>query len=283
MKLVRYGEPGSERPGIVASDGSLRDLSAHVRDLDAETLTDGRLEALRAVDPDIMPRVPAGVRLGPCIAPTGKIVAVGLNYVDHARESNMLLPKEPVLFMKGARLSGPNDAIFIPPGSSKTDWEIELAVVIGREALNVSQEGAMYYVAGFAAFVDVSERAWQIERGGQWDKGKGFPSFAPIGPWLVTADEITKPQNIRLWLDVNGVRRQDSNTSNMVFGVAALVSYISSFMALYPGDVIATGTPAGVGMGIKPEAVYLGAGDVIHCGIDGLGEQKHRCESFLSR
>lgn len=279
MKLLRLGEPGQERPGIMASDGSVRDLSGHVGDLAGDALNGSRLAALRTIDVDALPCMPAEVRFGPCVGGTGKIVGVGLNYADHARETNVALPKEPVLFMKGTRLSGSHDRILIPPGSTKTDWEVELAVVIGDEAFNLPRERAMSSVAGFATFIDVSERSWQIERGGQWDKGKSFPSFAPIGPWLATADEIVDPQRLPLWLEVNGVRRQSSNTSQMLFGVSELVSYISRFMKLYPGDVIATGTPAGVGMGIKPEPLYLAAGDRVRCSLEGLGAQEHLCEA----
>jgi 2-keto-4-pentenoate hydratase/2-oxohepta-3-ene-1,7-dioic acid hydratase in catechol pathway len=282
MRLLRWGEPGKERPGIIASDGSVRDLSGHVGDLAGDALSDSRLAELHAIDFDALPRVATGVRVGPCVGGSGKIIGVGLNYADHARETNVTPPKEPVLFMKGTRLSGPHDPILIAPGSAKTDWEIELSVIIGKEALRVPRERAMSYVAGFATFVDVSERSWQTERGGQWDKGKSFPSFAPIGPWLVTADEIGDPQRLPLWLEVNGVRQQSSNTSQMLFGVSELVSYISAFMKLYPGDVIATGTPAGVGMGMKPEPVYLKAGDLVRCGVEGLGEQKHDCQALAA-
>lgn len=278
MKLVRYGSAGDEKPGIVADDGSIRDLSAHLADLRDDALHPDCLATLRGLDAATLPRVPAGTRLGPCVAPTGKIVAVGLNYADHARESGMALPAEPVLFMKACRLSGPDDAIIIAPASTRTDWEIELAVVIGREAFALSEADALDHVAGYASFVDVSERSWQLERGGQWLKGKSYPSFAPIGPWLVTPDEVDDPRCLGLWLEVNGVRRQDSSTAEMVFGVDKLVSYISGFMALYPGDVIATGTPPGVGMGLKPAPVYLRAGDVVRGGVEGLGEQRHRCQ-----
>lgn len=283
MKLVRYGPPGNERPGLVAPDGSLRDLSLQVQDIDPKALDPVQLAALRAIDPQALSPVAGAmgeeVRLASCVAPAGKIVCVGLNYADHARESGMAIPTEPVLFMKGTRLSGAADPIIIPPGSSKTDWEIELAIVIGRETLAVDEAQARDCIAGYAAFVDVSERAWQLERGGQWVKGKSYPSFAPLGPWLVTPDEIADPQDLGLWLDVNGKRRQDSSTAQMIFGVMRLVSYISHFMPLYPGDVIASGTPPGVGMGLKPEPVFLKPGDTIHCGIQGLGEQRHLCRA----
>jgi ureidoglycolate lyase len=274
---------GAEKPGMVAPDGSIRDLSAHLPDLRDDALHPDRLAALRALDPATLPPVPADVRLGPCVASAGKIVAVGLNYADHARESGMALPAEAVLFMKACRLSGPADAIVIPAGSNRTDWEIELAVVIGQETFAVPEATALEHVAGYATFVDISERSWQLERGGQWVKGKSHPSFAPIGPWLVTADAIGDPQRLRLWLEVNGVRRQDSSTAEMAFGVRKLVSYISGFMVLYPGDVIATGTPPGVGMGLKPTPVYLADGDVIRCGVEGLGEQRHLCQAAARR
>lgn len=277
MKLVRFGTRAQERPGIVDTLGRIRDLSDHVADVSAGTLSDATLRALAALDIDTLPLVPEGTRLGPCVGRVGKMICVGLNYSDHAAESNMPVPIEPVLFMKAtSAIVGPDDDVHIPPGAEKVDWEVELGVVIGREARYVSRERALEHVAGYCVVNDVSERAYQLERGGQWDKGKGCDTFGPLGPWLVTRDEVPDPQALRLWLDVDGHRYQDGNTRTMIFDVATLVAYISRFMSLQPGDVISTGTPPGVGMGRKPEPVYLRAGQTMRLGIDGLGEQRQR-------
>jgi len=273
MKLVRVGAAGAEKPALIDADGVLRDLSAHVSDFDGAALSDASLAKIAALDTASLPKLDAGLRYGVPVTRIGKIVCVGLNYADHAAESGMDVPKEPVLFLKATTsLTGPNDPVTIPRGSVKTDWEVELGVVIGKRASYVEQADAMDYVAGYTVINDVSEREYQIERGGTWDKGKGCDTFSPIGPWLVTRDEITDPQELDLWLDVNGKRFQTGNTRTMVFGVAELVSYISEFMTLEPGDVISTGTPPGVGLGHKPP-VYLKAGDTMTLGIAGLGEQ----------
>ena len=281
MRLLRWGQPGAEKPGVIDGGGVIRDLSPWLADFGAEELDPASLGHLATRDPSALPAVPPDSRLGACIPGHGKIVCVGLNYADHAREAGMDLPAEPVLFMKGCRPSGPQDTIALPPDHSRVDWEIELAVVIGREALCVSEADAPAHVAGYATFIDMSERNFQLERGGQWVKGKSFPGFAPIGPWLVTPDEIDDPAALALWLEVNGERVQSSNTREMVFGTAALVSYISRFMPLYPGDVIATGTPPGVGMGFSPPR-WLKAGDEVKACIDGLGEQRHRCVEWAA-
>ena len=273
MKLVRWGDVGNEKPGIVDLHQQVRDISHIVHDWQGAALSDENLQRLKTVDLDSLPLIPEGSRIGPCVANPGKIICVGLNYRDHAAEANMTLPTEPILFLKvTSAITGPNDQIHIPLQATKVDWEVELGVVIGKHGRNLSQDEALQHVAGYCVVNDVSERAWQIERGGQWDKGKNADTFAPLGPWLVTRDEIADVQNLPLWLEVDGVRRQDSNTKEMVFGVTELVSYISQFMSLHPGDIIATGTPAGVGMGFKPP-VYLKAGQQIRLGIEGLGEQ----------
>jgi 2-keto-4-pentenoate hydratase/2-oxohepta-3-ene-1,7-dioic acid hydratase in catechol pathway len=277
MKLLRHGPAGRERPGAVAADGSIRDLSGVVADIDLRELTPQRLAELARVDLSTLPRVEPTERLGACVAPIGKVVCVGLNYSDHAAESGMPVPSEPILFLKpSSAVCGPNDDVEIPRGSRKSDWEVELGVVIGRRAKYVDEADALDYVAGYCIVNDVSEREFQLERQGQWDKGKGHDTFAPIGPWLVTRDEIADPQALSMWLDVNGRRFQQGSTSTMVFGVRELVSYISRFMTLEPGDVISTGTPPGVGMGQKPP-VWLKAGDVMRLGIEGLGEQRQAC------
>lgn len=280
MRLVRYGPAGRERPGLLDAAGGVRDASGLVTDWAGAAFTPAGLARVRAVDPLTLPLVPGAVRLGACVGPGGKIVGVGLNYADHAREAGMPLPTEPVLFMKACPLSGPEDPIWMPPGAEKIDWEIELAVVIGAEAVAVPEARALSHVAGYGSFLDMSERRWQLESTGQWVKGKSFPSFAPIGPWLVTADEVADPQRMSLWLEVNEKRMQASSTAQMVFGVAALVSCISRFMPLYPGDVIATGTPAGVALGQKPTPRWLQAGDRLRAAVDGLGEQRHRLEPW---
>ena len=280
MKLVRYGPVGQEKPGLIDGAGALRDLSGRVRDIDGAALAPERLAELKAIDPATLPKVPGNPRLGPPVAGVGKIVAVGLNFSDHAAESGMEAPAEPILFMKAVTaLSGPNDPVVIPPGSEKTDWEVELAIVIGSRARHVEERNALSYVAGYTICNDVSERAYQLERLGQWVKGKSYDSFAPLGPWLVTTDEIPDPQSLHMWLEVNGERMQDGSTATMIFGVAHLVSYISRFMTLMPGDVIPTGTPPGVGMGRKPPR-FLKPGDVMRLGIDGLGEQRQECVAW---
>jgi ureidoglycolate lyase len=277
MKLLRVGERGAERPALLDADGVLRDLGAVVRDLAGNALDDAAFAQFRALDPSSLPVLDPGLRIGPCVAAVGKFIGVGLNYADHAAESGMPAPAEPILFMKAtSSICGPNDALLIPRGAQKTDWEVELGVVIGREARYVDPSQALDHVAGYCVVNDVSERSYQLERGGQWDKGKGCDSFGPIGPWLVTRDEVSDPQALAMWLEVDGVRRQTGRTATMIFGVAHLVAYISQFMSLQPGDVIATGTPPGVGMGIKPQAVYLRAGQTVRAGIDGLGEQRQR-------
>ena len=272
MKLLRWGEPGREVPGVLDQDGNLRNLSVLIRDLRGRVLE--ALPALRGIDPAALPVVEGDVRLGPPVAATGKFICIGLNYADHAAESGMHVPSEPVIFMKAtSAICGPNDPIVIPRGAHKTDWEVELGVVIGRAAKHVAEREAMAHVAGFAVINDVSERDFQIERQGQWTKGKSCDNFGQIGPWLVTPDEITDPQNLKMWLRVNGETMQDGSTATMVYGVAHLVSYLSGFMTLHPGDVISTGTPPGVGLGQKPPR-YLKPGDLVELGIDGLGSQR---------
>ncbi|SIQ88978.1 ureidoglycolate lyase [Rhizobium sp. RU35A] len=273
MKLLRHGPAGAERPALLDADGKIRDLSGIVADIAGDTLSDEGLARLRAIDPASLPEV-TPARIGACVARPGKFICVGLNYADHAKETGKAPPEEPILFMKAtSAVVGPNDDIEIPRGSTKADWEVELGVVIGTRAKYVSEDKALEHVAGYCVVNDVSERAFQSERGGQWTKGKSHDTFGPIGPWLVTRDEVADPQNLALWLDVDGVRRQTGSTATMIFGVAHLVSYISQFMTLEPGDIIATGTPPGVGMGIRPEPVFLKPGQVITLGIDGLGSQ----------
>lgn len=275
MKLLRHGPAGQERPGLLAGDGTRRDLSGVIADITPAQLAPAALERLRAIDPATLPPVDAAERLGPPLAGIGKIVGIGLNYRDHARESGLPEPAEPVVFMKATScLCGPDDPLRRPKGSTKLDYEVELAVVIGSVARDVPVEAALSHIAGYAVMNDVSERQWQLERGTQWDKGKGADGFGPLGPWLVTADEVPDPQALRLWCAVDGERRQDGTTADMIFPVAALVSYVSRFMSLHPGDIITTGTPAGVGMGFKPEPRYLRPGQRLAMGIEGLGEQK---------
>ena len=274
MKLARYGAPGAEKPALVEADGTLRDLSGVVADIEPATLSDINLAKIAAVDVKALPVVTDVVRLGPPVAQTGKIVCVGLNYTDHAEETKLPIPKEPVVFLKGCHPNGPNDNIRLPKNAQKADWEVELAVVIGKRALYVEKRDALDYVAGYCVFNDFTERSYQMERGGQWTKGKSFPGFAPTGPWLVTRDEVTDPGALRLWLTVNGKRHQDGNTKNFIFDVPTVISYLSQFIELEPGDIIATGTPAGVGLGHQPEPVFAKAGDVIELGIDGLGSQR---------
>ncbi|ABE43438.1 ureidoglycolate lyase [Polaromonas sp. JS666] len=281
MKLVRYGPMGQEKPGLIDNAGRLRDLSAHVADIRGDALGGASMARLAALDPAALPLVAGSPRLGSCVGGVGKLICVGLNYSDHARESGMAIPTEPVLFMKAtSSIIGPNDNVEIPPGAQKVDWEVELGVVIGRSARYVSKERALDHVAGYCVINDVSERAYQLERGGQWDKGKGCDTFGPLGPWMVTRDEVPDPQALDMWLEVDGKRYQNGNTRTMIFDVATLVAYISQFMSLQPGDVISTGTPPGVGMGHKPTPVYLSAGQVMRLGISGLGEQRQTAVPF---
>jgi len=276
MKLLRYGEPGQERPGMVDSNGEIRDLSGVLPDISGEFLSFNSLDRLRQLDPTSLSLVSGTPRTGACVGDVGKFVCIGLNYSDHAAESGMAVPAEPVLFMKAtSAICGPNDDVVIPRGSTKSDWEVELGVVIGKEAKYVSQEDALSHVAGYCVVNDLSERAFQLEGTGQWVKGKSADTFGPIGPWLVTTDEVPDPQNLDMWLEVDGHRYQNGNTRTMVFGVAYLVSYLSRFMSLQPGDIISTGTPPGVGFGQKPP-VYLRPGNAINLGIEGLGQQRQR-------
>lgn len=274
MKLLRYGNPGGERPGLIDAEGVVRDLSAHVTDIAGAAIDPAALAELGKIDPSSLPVVEGKPRLGPCVAGTGKIICIGLNYSDHAAETGATVPPEPIIFMKAtSAIVGPDDDILIPRGSEKTDWEVELGVVIGKSAKYVSEANALDYVAGYCVLNDVSERAFQTERQGQWTKGKSCDTFGPTGPWLVTKDEVADPQNLKMWLKVNGQTMQDGSTKTMVYGVAFLVSYLSQFMSLQPGDIISTGTPPGVGLGMKPPR-YLKAGDVVELGIEGLGVQK---------
>ncbi|GEO35977.1 2-keto-4-pentenoate hydratase/2-oxohepta-3-ene-1,7-dioic acid hydratase in catechol pathway [Skermanella aerolata] len=275
MKLLRHGPSGQERPGILDAEGKIRDLSGKIDDIDGDKLSPAKLKELAAIDTSSLPVVEGNPRLGVPVARIGKFIAVGLNFSDHAAESGLPVPAEPVVFTKAiSSITGPNDNVIIPRGSKKTDWEVELGVVIGTRASYVTKDEALAHVAGYVVINDVSEREYQIERGGTWDKGKGCDTFGPIGPWLVTSDEVGDVQNLSMWLDVNGERKQTGTTATMIFDVATLVSYISEFMTLMPGDVITTGTPPGVGMGIKPEPQYLKAGDVVRLGIEKLGEQQ---------
>ena len=276
MKLVRFGDIGAERPGIVDRDGAIRDLSGVVTDIDAAAISPASLERLRAVDPASLPRAPEGARLGVPVTGVANLVCIGLNYTDHAEETNAPIPSQPILFNKHTTaLSGPHDDVILPPGSTKLDWEVELAIVIGRRCWHVSEADAPGYVAGYTIMNDISEREYQIEWEGQWTKGKSYPTFAPCGPWLVTPDEVGDPQDLDLWLDLNGKREQTGTTRRMIFSCAHIVSYTSRFMALLPGDIITTGTPPGVGLGIKPPR-FMKAGDVMTLGITRLGEQKQR-------
>lgn len=284
MKLVRYGPAGREKPGLIDAQGQLRDLSAVVPDLGPAQLYPSGLARLRKLKENGLPLVKSTstrpVRLGCPVAGVGKLVAIGLNYSDHAAEAGMPLPQEPIVFLKATTcIQGPNDPVMLPRGSKKTDWEVELGVVIGTCARYVAQKNALHHVAGYCVVNDVSERAFQLERGPQWDKGKGCDTFGPVGPWLVTADEVPRPQNLSLWLDVNGQRMQTGHTRTMIFGVAKLVSYVSQFMTLIPGDILTTGTPPGVGMGHKPPR-YLRPGDVMTLGIEGLGQQRQQVVAY---
>jgi 2-keto-4-pentenoate hydratase/2-oxohepta-3-ene-1,7-dioic acid hydratase in catechol pathway len=281
MKLLRFGPKGNEKPGLLDANGVIRDLSGVLPDLTSAQLAGGALARLADVDPSRLPAVAQPVRFAPVVADIGKLICVGLNYSDHAAESGMAVPAEPVLFMKAtSAIIGCNDAVVLPRDSVKSDWEVELGVVIGKRARYVDEADALDYVAGYCVVNDLSEREYQLERGGQWDKGKGCDTFGPVGPWLVTKDEVPDPQNLGMWLEVNGQRYQTGNTRTMVFTVAHLVSYISRFMTLQPGDVISTGTPPGVGLGQKPDPVYLKAGDRIRLGIDGLGEQEQTVHAW---
>ncbi|WP_460274469.1 fumarylacetoacetate hydrolase family protein [Celeribacter sp. ULVN23_4] len=276
MKLVRYGAVGSEKPGLIDGEGAIRDLSAHVSDIDGAALAPEMLETLAKLDASSLQKVEGTPRIGAAIARPGKFICVGLNYADHAKETGKEPPAEPILFMKAPNaICGPNDNVEIPRGSTKADWEVELGVVIGSRAKYVSEDEALEYVAGYALVNDVSERAFQSERGGQWTKGKSHDTFGPVGPWVATKDEIADISNMDMWLDVDGERRQTGNTKTMIFGVAELVSYISQFMTLEPGDIIATGTPPGVGLGMKPPT-FLKEGQVVTLGVTGLGEQRQR-------
>jgi 2-keto-4-pentenoate hydratase/2-oxohepta-3-ene-1,7-dioic acid hydratase in catechol pathway len=273
MKLVRFGLKAQERPGIIDSAGAVRDVSAHVHDYDPAFFRNNGLQKLRGLDLQTCPVVPANIRLGPCVAQPGNFLAIGLNYVQHALETNAPIPKDPIIFNKAPScVSGPDDDVLLPPGSRKTDWEVELAIIIGSTALRVNESEALSHVAGYCICNDLSEREFQLERSGQWAKGKMFPTFGPLGPWLVTPDEVGDVQNLRLWLELNGDRLQDSNTSDMIFSIARIISDVSQYVELQPGDVITTGTPQGVGLGMKPER-YLKAGDRMVLGIQGLGEQ----------
>ena len=277
MKLLRYGPKGQERPGMLDKEGRIRDLSDHVKDIAGADLLDETLDRLRKVDIQRLPIVQTEQRLGPCVGSIGKFICIGLNYADHAAESNLPIPKEPILFLKAnSAICGPNDDVEIPRKSVKADWEVELGVIIGKPAKYITEAEAMNHVAGYCVINDVSEREFQIERGGQWDKGKGCDTFGPIGPWLVTKDEIRNPNNLDMWLEVDGHRYQNGNTRTMIFNVPKVVSYLSHFMSLQPGDVISTGTPPGVGMGQKPNPIYLKAGQVMRLGIAGLGEQRQK-------
>jgi len=285
MKLVRYGQPGKEKPGLIDAAGKLRDLSGVVADIGPDQLSDKVLAKLAKLKTDKLPLVKGKPRMGCPVANVRKFIAIGLNYADHAAESNLPVPKEPIVFMKATScIQGPNDEVMLPKGSVKTDWEVELGIVIGKHASYVSQKEALDYVAGYCTINDVSEREYQIERGGTWDKGKGCDTFGPIGPWMVTKDEVPNVQNLKMFLDVNGQRMQTGTTKTMIFGVIKLVSYVSQFMTLEPGDIITTGTPPGVGMGMKkdgkPAPVYLKKGDVMHLGIEGLGEQTQKVVAF---
>jgi 2-keto-4-pentenoate hydratase/2-oxohepta-3-ene-1,7-dioic acid hydratase in catechol pathway len=274
MKLLRFGTAGQEKPGVLDSQGRVRDLSGLVADIDGAALSDESLTRLRALDLDALPLAPEGVRYGPCVGKVGKFLCIGLNYADHAAESGLPIPDEPVLFTKAiSAITGPNDTVLKPRGSTKLDWEVELGVVIGKTASYVEEQDAEAHIAGYCVINDVSERAFQIERGGTWDKGKGCDTFGPIGPWLVTRDEVADPANLKMWLTVNGKTFQNGSTATMIFKPAFIVAYVSQFMTLHPGDVISTGTPPGVGLGQRPE-VYLDVGDVMELGIDGLGQQR---------
>jgi len=275
MKLVRHGTAGSEMPGLIDATGAIRDLSGHVTDIDSTTLADGVLDRIRSIDPMSLPIVDQAARLGPPVAGVGKIVCVGLNYSDHAEEANLPIPTEPLIFFKApTSISGPTDPVLYPHGGSKLDWEVELAFVIGKRARHISAHDVADHIAGYMVLNDVSERTFQFDRGGQWGKGKSYDTFCPIGPWLVTTDEVPDPHTLHIWLEVNGRRFQDGNTKTMIFSVGQVVAHIMELMTLLPGDIVTTGTPPGVGLGVKPDPVFLNVGDEMHLGIDGLGEQR---------
>jgi 2-keto-4-pentenoate hydratase/2-oxohepta-3-ene-1,7-dioic acid hydratase in catechol pathway len=275
MKLLRCGPPGQERPALLDENGVIRDLSGYINDLSGSALADENLARIAQLDAGTLPIIDSKTRVGPCVAGTGKVICAGLNYADHAAETKMPLPKEPILFMKAtSSICGPYDNVELPPGAQKVDWEVELGVVIGKPGSYIDESRAMDHVAGYCIVNDISERSYQLDRGGQWVKGKSCDTFCPIGPWLVTRDEIADPQSLDLWLSVDEVRRQNGNTRTMVFDVRTLISYISQFMSLQAGDIIATGTPPGVGMGIKPTPIYLSAGQTMRLGVEGLGVQE---------
>ena len=281
MKLLRVGEKGAEKPALLHSDGTYRDLSSVVPDITGKTIEAAGLARIKAADVSKLPVLDSKLRIGPCVGNVGKFICVGLNYADHAAESNMPIPSEPILFMKAtSAIIGPNDTVVVPKNSTKCDWEVELGVVIGKETRYVDEKDALSHVAGYCVINDLSERAFQKERGGQWVKGKSADTFGPLGPWLVTADEVADPQNLKMFLEVNGHRYQNGSTKTMIFGVRTLVSYISQFMSLQPGDVISTGTPSGVGEGVKPASVFLHGGETLHLGIEGLGEQTQRVVAY---
>ena len=285
MKLVRYGKVGKEKPGLIDENGKIRDLSHIISDITPEQLSDKVLSKLSKLNPAKLPLVRGSQRLGCPFTGSGKFIAIGLNYADHAAEAGMPLPKEPIIFMKPTScIQGPDDDVMLPKGSVKSDWEVELGVVIGTKASHVSLKSALDHVAGYCTINDVSEREYQIERGGTWDKGKGCDTFGPIGPWLVTRDEVPNPQKLNMWIDLNGTRMQTGNTKTMIFNVAKLISYTSQFMTLYPGDIITTGTPPGVGMGVKvngkPAPLFLKAGDVMTLGVEGLGHQTQKVVAY---
>ena len=276
MKLLRYGAKGQEKPGLLDASGTIRDLSGHVDDIAGDVLTPQGIERLAGIDPDSLPAVEGTPRIGPCVGRVGKFICIGLNYADHAAETGADIPKEPVVFNKWtSAICGPDDDVEIPRGSTKTDWEVELGVVIGKGGRYIDEADVLSHVAGYCVVNDVSEREWQIERGGSWDKGKGCDTFGPIGPWLVTPDEVGDVGKLKMWLDVDGHRYQDGSTETMIFGVAHIVHYLSQFLSLQPGDVISTGTPPGVGLGQKPQ-VFLKGGETMRLGIDGLGEQTQK-------
>jgi ureidoglycolate lyase len=281
MKLLRIGANGAEKPAILAEDGTIRDLSGVVGDIAGQALTPEGLAKIRGTDIGVLPKLDANQRIGACVGSVGKFICIGLNYADHAAETGAPIPAEPIIFMKAtSAIVGPNDDVIIPKNAIKPDWEVELGVVIGKEARYVDEADAMDHVAGYCVINDVSERHFQTERGGTWDKGKGCDTFGPTGPWLVTRDEVADPQNLKMWLEVDGKRYQNGSTTTMIFGVAHVVSYVSQFMSLQPGDIISTGTPPGVGMGIKPEPVWLKPGNVMRLGIEGLGEQQQNVKAY---
>ena len=280
MKLVRYGNPGEEKPGLIDAEGALRDLSAHVADITGATISDDSLARLAALDTASLPKVEGNPRFGPCVGQIGKFMCIGLNFSDHAAETGAAIPEHPILFMKAnSAIVGPNDDVVMPRGSTHTDWEVELGVVIGKAAKYVSEGDALEYVAGYCIINDVSERHFQTQLTGQWTKGKSCDTFGPTGPWLVTRDEVGDPQNLDMWLDVNGKRMQNGNTATQIFTVAQVIAHLSTLFTLHPGDVISTGTPPGVGMGIKPQPVYLKEGDVMELGIDKLGSQRQTAKA----